>query len=112
MTSTFTVKQSGKTERFPWKVINNASNAPMVMHSFVFYINNGTDYMVGGGGGISYGSYREGLESIYPGASFVITSANINGNTTGITYTVNISPYTYEHYKQGRVLEITVNSYT
>lgn len=112
MASTFNILQNGKSEDVTWKVINNMSNFPMRIQSFNFYFNNSTTSYITGGGGLGYNDSRTGTTSAYPEMSLVITSANVNGKSTGISYSVNYSPYKYTDYQQGRILEIKINSYT
>lgn len=121
MASTFRIYQYGKPKpiEVKWIVKNNMQNPPASIQSFHFYFNNGKTINIGGGGGLSYGSTRNGIISQVTSASdfpLTITSyeyqySTSNPNTSGMNYSVNISSYTYSDYQQGKTLEITINSY-
>lgn len=117
MASTFKIFQEGKPiEILPkCKVIHNMPNPPYYLQSFFFYFNNGTTIYASGGGGLSYGSYRDTtITGIKSSSDFPlrITSYEYQADKkSGMTYTTNINSYTYSDYQQGKVLEITINSY-
>lgn len=117
MASTFKIYQYGKPQPIEpkWTLVNNMSNPPYCLDSFSFYFNNTKTILIQGGGGLCYGYERNGyMNGIASTSDFplTITSYVYEGDkTTGMNYSVNISPYTYTDYRQGRTLEITVNSY-
>nr|UWI34470.1 MAG: hypothetical protein [Bacteriophage sp.] len=116
MASEFRIYQYGKPKPITvkWSMINNMQNPPACIQSFHFYFNNGKTINIQGGGGICYGNTRNGTISGIASASdfpLTITSYDSNLNTSGMNYSVNISPYTYSDYQQGKTLEITINSY-
>lgn len=117
MASEFRIYQYGKPKPTSpkWTIKNNMQNPPYCIQSFHFYFNNGKTIKLQGGGGLCYGSIRNGIISGIASASdfpLTITSYDYqHNNTSGMNYSVNISPYTYTDYQQGRTLEITINSY-
>lgn len=120
MASEFRIYQYGKPKPIivKWSMINNMQNPPACIQSFHFYFNNGKTINIQSGGGICYGSTRNGIISGIASASdfpLTITSYDyqysIKPNTSGMNYSVNISSYTYSDYQQGKRLEITINSY-
>ena len=117
MASTFKIYQYGKPQPIEpkWTLVNNMSNPPYCLQSFRFFFNNTKTILIQGGGGLCYGSERNGyMNGIASTSDFplTITSYDYQGDkTTGMNYSVNISPYTYTDYQQGRTLEITINSY-
>lgn len=122
MASEFRIYQYGKPKPKPitvkWSMVNNMQNPPACIHSFHFYFNNGKTINIQGGGGICYGSTRNGtISGITSASDFPLTITSYeyqystNPNTSGMNYSVNISSYTYSDYQQGKTLEITVNSY-
>lgn len=116
MASEFRIYQYGKPKPISveWTLKNNMQNPPDCIQSFHFYFNNGKTINLQGGGGVCYGGTRNGTISGIASASdfpLTITSYDINLNTSGMNYSVNISPYTYNDYRQGKTLEITINSY-
>ena len=117
MASTFKIYQSGKPQPIEpkWTLVNNMSNAPYCLQLFRFFFNNTKTIQIHGGGGVCYGGERNGnISDIATSSDFplTITSYEYQSNkTSGMNYSVNISPYTYTDYQQGRTLEITINSY-
>lgn len=117
MASTFKIYQYGKPQPIEpmWTLVNNMSNPPYCLQSFRFFFNNTKTILIQGGGGLCYGGERNGyINGIASTSDFplIITSYDYQGDkTSGMNYSVNISPYTYTDYQQGRTLEITVNSY-
>lgn len=117
MASKFVIVQSGKPIeiRPKVKVANNMPNPSWnAINNFIFYFNYSENIRAGGGGGFGYGVYRDSAVTGIKSASdfpLTITSYDINGKTNGANYTVNIPSYTYTDYQQGKVLEITINSY-
>ena len=116
MASEFRIYQYGKPKPInpKWIIKNNMQNPPACIQSFRFYFNNGKTIKIQGGGGICYGNTRNGTISGIASASdfpLTITSYECQHNTYGMNYSVNISPYTYSDYQQGKTLEITINSY-
>lgn len=117
MASTFKIYQYGKPQPIEpmWTLVNNMSNPPYCLQSFRFFFNNTKTILIQGGGGLCYGNERNGyINSIASTSDFplIITSYDYQGyKTSGMNYSVNISPYTYTDYQQGRTLEITINSY-
>lgn len=117
MASTFKIYQYGKPQPIEpmWTLVNNMSNPPYCLQSFRFFFNNTKTILIQGGGGLCYGSERNGyINGIASTSDFplIITSYDYQGDkTSGMNYSVNISPYTYTDYQQGRTLEITINSY-
>lgn len=114
MASEFRIYQYSKSISPKWTLKNNMQNPPYCIQLFHFYFNNGKTITLHGGGGICYGSIRDGtINGIASASDFplTITSYVYNNNTSGMNYSVNISPYTYSDYQQGKILEITINSY-
>lgn len=120
MASEFRIYQYGKPKPIDpkWMIKNNMQNPPACIQSFHFYFNNGKTINIQGGGGLCYGSTRYGTISRVASASdfpLTITSYEYSStkpnNTYGMDYSVNISPYTYSDCQQGKILEITINSY-
>ena len=120
MASIFTILQKGYVPSKPslkWTIKNNMQNPPACIQSFRFYFNNGKTINIQGGGGICYGSTRNGTINGITASDFPLTITSYeyqystNPNTSGMNYSVNISSYTYSDYQQGKTLEITINSY-
>nr|DAD66730.1 MAG TPA: hypothetical protein [Myoviridae sp. ctPuP5] len=117
MASTFTIYQYGKPKPIEpkWTLVNNMSNPPYCLQSFRFFFNNTKTILIQGGGGLCYGSERNGyINGIASASDFPLTITSYDyqlDKTSGMNYSVNISPYTYTDYQQGRTLEITINSY-
>lgn len=120
MASEFRIYQYGKPKPISpkWTIKNNMQNPPACIQSFHFYFNNGKTINLQGGGGICYGSTRNGtINGIASASDFPLTITSYeyqyssNPNTSGMNYSVNISSYTYSDYQQGKTLEITINSY-
>lgn len=120
MASEFRIYQYGrpKTIAVKWNMVNNMQNPPACIQSFNFYFNNGKTMFIQGGGGVCYGSIRNGtINGVASASDFPLTITSYdyqyssNPNTHGMDYSVNISPYTYGDYQQGKTLEITINSY-
>nr|UWG15420.1 MAG: hypothetical protein [Bacteriophage sp.] len=117
MASEFRIYQYGKpkTITVKWSIINNMQNPPICIQFFHFYFNNGKTINIQGGGGLCYGSTRNGtINGITSASDFPLTITSYkyqDSNTSGMNYSVNISPYTYSDYRQGKTLEITINSY-
>ena len=120
MASEFIIYQYGKPKPIivKWSMINNMQNPPDCIQSFQFYFNNGKTINIQGGGGVCYGGTRNGtISGIASVNDFPLTITSygyqysIKPNTSGMNYSVNISPYTYSDYRQGKTLEITINSY-
>lgn len=120
MASTFKIYQFGKPKPIEakWIVKNNMQNPPAYIQSFYFYFNNGKTINLNGGGGLFPGSTRNGfINGIASTSDFPLTITSYSYQygsepiTYGMDYSVNISPYTYSDYQQGKTLEITINSY-
>lgn len=117
MASTFKIYQYGKPRPIEpkWTVVNNMSNPPYCLQSFRFFFNNTKTILIRGGGGLCYGNERNGnINNIASPSDFPLTITSYDyqsDKTSGMNYSVNISPYTYTDYQQGRTLEITINSY-
>lgn len=117
MASTFKIYQYGKPQPIEpkWTLVNNMSNPPYCLQSFRFFFNNTKTILIQGGGGLCYGSERNGyISGIASTSDFPLTITSYDyqsDKTSGMNYSVNISPYTYTDYQQGRTLEITINSY-
>lgn len=117
MASTFKIYQYGKPQPIEpkWTLVNNMSNPPYCLQSFRFFFNNTKTILIQGGGGLCYGSERNGyINGIASTSDFPLTITSYDyqsDKTSGMNYSVNISPYTYTDYQQGRTLEITINSY-
>lgn len=117
MASKFRIYQYGKPKpiRPKWTIKNNMQNPPSCIQSFHFYFNNGKTINLQGGGGLCYGNTRNGtISGIVSASDFPLTITSYNyqsHSTSGMDYSVNISPYTYSDYQQGKTLEITINSY-
>lgn len=117
MASTFKIYQYGKPQPIEpkWTLVNNMSNPPYCLQSFRFFFNNTKTILIQGGGGLCYGSERNGyINEIASTSDFPLTITSYeyqSDKTSGMNYSVNISPYTYTDYQQGRTLEITINSY-
>lgn len=118
MASEFRIYQYGKPKPISpkWTLKNNMQNPPLCIQSFHFYFNNGKTIVLHGGGGICYGGTRNGtISGITSASDFPLTITSYDyqdsSNTSGMNYSVNISPYTYSDYQQGKILEITINSY-
>lgn len=119
MASEFRIYQYGKPKPQPispkWTLKNNMQNPPACIESFHFYFNNGKTIILQGGGGICYGSTRNGtINGIASASDFPLTITSYeyqDSITSGMNYSVNISSYTYSDYQQGKTLEITINSY-
>ena len=118
MASTFKIYQYGKPKSITvkWSMINNMQNPPACIQSFHFYFNNGKTINIQGGGGMCYGSTRNGtISGIASASDFPLTITSYDyqypTNTSGMNYSVNIPSYTYSDYQQGKTLEITINSY-
>lgn len=117
MASTFTIKQEGKQDSIEvkWLVKNNAPTSSSYLQAFNFYFNYDKKIKIQGGGGLCpNGCTRNG--SIYfltkDDFPLTITSYEYNdGKITGMNYSVNLRPYNFIDYVQGRRLEITINSY-
>lgn len=62
MASEFRIYQYGKPKPITvkWSMVNNMQNPPACIQSFHFYFNNGKTINIQGGGGICYGSTRNG----------------------------------------------------
>lgn len=116
MASTFKILQWGKAEIKPkCKVTNKMVNYPYALQSFYFYFNNGTTIYTNGGGGFGYGEYRDSeIIGINSTDDFPLTITSYkyqNDKTSGMYFTVNLNPYTYADFSQGKILEIDINSY-
>lgn len=117
MASKFRIYQYGKPKSISpkWTIKNNMQNPPACIQALHFYFNNGKTINLQAGGGICYGSTRNGIiNGIVSASDFPLTITSYkyqNSNTSGMNYSVNISSYTYSDYQQGKILEITINSY-
>lgn len=120
MASEFRIYQYDKPKSITvkWSMVNNMQNPPACIQSFRFCFNNGKTINIQGGGGICYGSTRNGtISGITSASDFPLTITSYeyqyssNPNTSGMNYSVNISSYTYSDCQQGKTLEITINSY-
>lgn len=117
MASEFRIYQYGKPKPISpkWTIKNNMQNPPACIQSLRFYFNNGKTINLQTGGGICYGSIRNGtIYGITSASDFPLTITSYvyqDSHTYGMDYSVNISSYTYGDYQQGKTLEITINSY-
>lgn len=118
MASEFRIYQKPKAIYPEWTLKHNMQNPPACIQTFHFYFNNGKTINLQGGGGLCYGSTRNGtISGIVSASDFPLTITSYsyqyssNPNTTDMNYSVNLSPYTYSNYQQGKTLDITINSY-